>query len=121
MTPEQRELLGRREFTFPFMGSGIGAYGAAYLRDDKLAERVWRELLKSLANGNNYEGFAFTWTADCGNRESLREIPWISTNFVAQFCLNVIFAMEFIKDKLPGTFAEVTELIGAHNGNFHKA
>ena len=121
MTPEQRELLGKREFTYPFMGSGIGAYGAAYLKDDKLAERVWRELLKSIVSENNFEGFACTWTADCGNRESLREIPWVSTNFVAQFCLNVIFAMEFIRDRMPGTFAEVTELVGADNGNFRKA
>lgn len=120
-TSEENELLGRREFTFPFMGAGIGAYGAAYFKDGKLAERVWRELFKSIAHGNNFEGFAYTWTSDCGNRESLREIPWVSTNFVAQFCLNVIFALDFIGDKLPKTLAGVTELTGAENPHFHKA
>lgn len=120
-TPQQKELLGRREFTFPFMGSGIGAYGAAYFKDDVLAERVWTELLKTVINGTNYEGFACSWRADCGNQENLREIPWISTNFVAQFCLNVIFAMEFIGDKLPRTLAEVTELAGSEDEHFHKA
>lgn len=120
-TQEQNELLQRRQFTYPFMGSGIGAYGAAYFKDDVLAKRVWTELLRTVINGENYEGFAHTWVADCGNQENLKEIPWVSTNFVSQFCLNVIFVMEFIGDRMPKTLREVTELVGSDPEHFHKA
>lgn len=102
---ERNKLLEKREFTFPYMASAVGAYGAAYYKDDVLAERVWNELLGSLNDKSGRNGFVpgFTWNCleNQGNRESLREIPGIGTNFVAQFCLNVIMVLEFIREKLP--------------------
>lgn len=126
MTKEERDaatggLTGSREFTFPFMATGIGAYAAWYLKDEVLAERVWRELLRTIVQGEDYKGFAHTWVANAGNQENLKEIPWISTNFVAQFCLNVIMALEFIREQLPGTLGEVTALVGGGEERFHKA
>ena len=38
---------------------------------------------------------------DTANQEELQEISWISTNFTAQWCLNVIVALELIRDDLP--------------------
>ncbi len=98
------KLLENREFSFPYMASGIGAYAAAYLKDDVLAERVWKTLLDSLnQNGKNVfdSGFTPMILESCGNHKELKEIPQISTNFVAQFCLNVIMVLEFIREKLP--------------------
>ena len=42
---ESNQLVGSREFTYPFMASAVAAYGAWYLKDDVLAMSTWRNLL----------------------------------------------------------------------------
>ncbi len=118
---ERNALLERREFTFPFMATGIGAYAAAYLKDEVLAKRVWKALLGSLINENNRGGFEHIWIPDAGNQENLCEIPWIGTNFTAQFGLNVIMVLDFIRDYLPATLEEAAEMLGSSEKNLHKA
>ncbi len=108
---ESKGIIGDREFTYPFMASTIAAYGAVYWRDDVLAARTWRNLLHTMIHESNHEGFAETEIANCGNQKGLREISWVTTNFVAQFCLNVICVLEFIKDKLPATLEEAEALV----------
>lgn len=108
---ESDGLIGNREFTYPFMASGIAAYGAWYLKDDALAVRTWNVLLHAQINEDNHEGFAHILLKNCGNQEQLKEIPWITTNFTAQFCLNVIMALEFIRENLPPTLKEAAELV----------
>lgn len=98
---ERNRLLEKREFTLAYMASGLGAYAAARLKDDVLAERVWKELLGVLKDTNGKDGFTVNILKNQGNKEWLAEIPGISTNFTAQFCLNVIMALEFIREKLP--------------------
>lgn len=98
---ESGGLVKGKVFTFAYMAAGIGAYGARYFKDDALAAKVWETLLKASADGEGGENFAQKVLHGCGNREELREIPGISTNFTAQFCLNVIMALEFIREKLP--------------------
>ena len=117
MTREERfiatnGLTGKRGFSFPYMASGLGAYGAAYFRDDVLAERVWKELLHSILSQDSGNGFEISVVDKQGNREKLQEISWVSTNYVSQFCLNVIMVLEFIRDKLPATMEEVKNLLG---------
>ncbi len=108
---ESRGLIGSREFSLPFMAAAMGAYAAAYRNDPETAKRTWAVLLHTLLDGENSEGFAESVLADAGNCESLREIPWISTNFAAQFGVNVIMALDFIRDQLPGTVREAQELV----------
>ena len=126
MTEEERDrategLTGSREFTFPFMAAGIGAYAAAYRKDGELARRVWKELLSTIINGESREGFNQRRIANQGNREALREIPWVSTNFVAQFCLNAIMALELIRDWIPATLREAGELTVDGEEHFRRA
>lgn len=126
MTEEERDratggLTGSREFTFPFMAAGIGAYAAAYRKDGELARRVWKELLSTIINGESREGFDQRWIPNQGNREALREIPWVSTNFVAQFCLNAIMALELIRDWIPATLREAGELTVDGEEHFRRA
>ena len=118
---ERNELLGKREFTYPFMATGIGAYGAAYLKDEVLAKCVWKVLLGSIMTGSNQAGFAHTWVPNAGNQENLREIPWVSTNFVAQFGLNVIMVLEFIREYLPKTMEDAAALLGDEEKHLHMA
>ena len=127
LPPEEQQkesggLVGQRQFSLPFMAAGIAAYGACYLQDEVLAMRTWKILLHTQINGESREGFAYRILADCGNQEQLREIPWITTNFVAQFCLNVIMALDFIREKLPGTMEEAVELVAdLDDSTFRKA
>lgn len=119
---ESGGLVGSREFSLPFMAAGIAAYGAWYLQDEVLAMRTWRILLHTQISKENQEGFRYSLLQDLGNREQLKEIPWITTNFVSQFCLNVIMALEFLKDKLPETMEEAVKLVSdLDNSTFRKA
>ncbi len=104
-------LVGKREFSLPMFAACMGAYGAVRLKDRALADNVWRILLGSLMHPGNTEGFMVHEVPNAGNRQELDEIAWISTNFVAQFCLNVIMTLDFIKDSLPETLAEAEKLI----------
>ena len=117
---ESGGLIGDREFSLPFMASAVAAYGAAYLKDDVLAMRTWRILLHTMIHEGNHEGFVITRPANCGNQEALVEIPWVTTNFVAQFCLNTIMVLDFIKDKLPATLEEAEELVKGDNPFFFR-
>ena len=136
-------LIGEREYTYPFMFTGLGAYAAERIcsgnckgvvlgaetisKDNKaeghlVAQRTWRALLSSLISENNIDGFMTTETIDAGNKHKLTEIPWISTNFTAQWCLNVIIALEFIRGDLPDNFLKAQELVeNLEESAFHKA
>ncbi len=119
---ETNGLIGKREYTFPFMFSGIAAYAGMELGEDWLKNKVWQVLLSSLMTENNKDGFVSRITKDAGNKESLCEIPWISTNFVAQWCLNTIMALDMVRDALPKTLKGADELINIiGEGGFHKA
>ena len=108
---ESGGIIGEREFSFPFMAASMGAYGAWYRQDEELAKTTWRHLLHALFCEENHEGFQNVRLSEKGNREDLVEIPWISTNFTAQWCLNVICAMEFIRDQLPKSLEGADELV----------
>jgi len=119
---ESEGLVGNRQFSLPFMAAGAAAYGAWYLKDDALAVQTWRILLHAQISGENQEGFGCRRLENQGNRESLKEIPWITTNFVSQFCLNVIMALDFIREYLPKTMKEAVKLVEELDGEtFRKA
>lgn len=111
---QQREsagLIGEREFSFPYMAAAMGAYGAWLLKDENLANTTWKCLVGELMKCGNLEGFRPRTISNQGNQEELKEIPWISTNFTAQWCLNVIMALEFIRSQLPGSVDNMKKLI----------
>ncbi len=119
---ESGGLIGQREFSLPFMASAMGAYGAWYLDDRETADRVWAVLLGSLLTADDDNGFAVDLVTDAGNRAVLEEIAWISTNFAAQWCLNVIMCLDFIRDALPPTLQDARRLLAAHGqGGFRHA
>nr|WP_297705894.1 hypothetical protein [uncultured Butyrivibrio sp.] len=130
---ECNNLIQDREYTFPFMFSGLGAYAAAGIikgncsgvelgkevlakdyetEGHECAKRTWQALLSSLIGENNADGFLTCSITDAGNHHELSEIPWISTNFTAQWCLNVIIALDFIESDLPKTLKDAENLVG---------
>ena len=119
---ESNGLIGNREFSLPFMASGLAAYGAARLHDKWLAQTTWKILLHALCTHNNTEGFLAHDIFDAGNKEVLHEIPWITTNFTSQWCLNIITALRYIREDLPKTMEELEKLLaGLDESGFHKA
>jgi hypothetical protein len=96
---EEKTILGEREFTFPYMASAMGAFGASYLKDKNLAKKTWRVLLDSLWSQDE-DGFKEKFVQEENKIRTATEIPWISTNFTAQFCLNLIMSLEFIRGDL---------------------
>lgn len=84
-------------------GSGFGlktaatammSYAADYYNDNDLAKRVWEILLEigdieaSTINKEEYITL-------------IKEIPWVSTNMISQWALNVIVSLDFISNFLP--------------------
>lgn len=114
--------IGERQFTLPFMAAAMGAYGAVRRKNPWLADTAWRILLHAMVTDLDTEGFVIHEENNVGNRPVLKEIPWISTNFTAQWCLNVIMVLDFIRERLPRTMEEVKALVaGEPPENWHKA
>lgn len=105
---EEEELLqrtagaiGKSNWHWPMFATRMVAYAAAHKKDKKLADEAWKVLLgdnPDLRQGqrlqvNRTEGLEYT--------AKVREIPWVSTNWVAQWCLNTIECMELIGEELP--------------------
>lgn len=124
---EQREmtngLIGKRQFTYPMFAGGLGAYASFRKKDESIGKNVWKVMLSALLDLNNEDGFAAITLENTANHRELSEIPWISTNYSAQYCLNTIIALEFIRELLPENLGEAAEMIGEKdvNENFRKA
>lgn len=119
---ESGGLIGDREFSLPFMAAAMGAYGAWYLKNNDLAKTTWCHLLHALLCEENHNGFRTTKLHNKGNHKELSEIPWISTNFTAQWCLNVICVLDFIREQLPKNLKEADELVAIMSlDSFRKA
>lgn len=110
---ESGGLIGERSFSLPFMAAAMGAYGAHHRKDPVLAKRTWQYMLHAMIHERNHEGFDYVVLQDQGNQKELKEIPWISTNFGAQWCLNTIVVLEFIREYLPKTLEEADRLVEA--------
>lgn len=103
--------IGNRQSTLPMLATSMGAYGAAYLKDEWLSKKIWHVLLETMVTKEEATGF----TPKMVVNTTIKEIPWITTNFTAQWCLNVIMVKEFIEDSMPKTIAEVKALVADAN------
>ena len=127
LTPRQKSektngQIENRPFAFPWFASDIGAYAAAQTSDQELATTVWKNLLNALIKIGDESGFAPQIYAKDDEKKDLFEIPWIKTNFAAQWGLNTITTLELLRDALPDTMDGVRKLIEEMPGNeFHRA
>ncbi len=88
-------------FEYPYMAAALASYAARERQDDELHYKVWQVLVHSLAGKDKKDNFDTSVVNGYFNNDALREMFWISTNFTAQWCLNVIFALEFTKGHIP--------------------
>ena len=85
------------------MASALCSYAAMQTDDERLAYQVWQVLVHSLAGKDKTDNFDKTVLKNYFNNENLDEMFWISTNFTAQWCLNVIVALELTKGMMKQT------------------
>ena len=105
-------LLKGRSFGSPIYSAEMQAWAAASLRDDRMAENIWTGLLALLYSEKHPEGFLKQEAYAMGeNGEKWMEIPWISTNFTAQWCLKAIVMSAWIPKAIPDTLEAMNRRI----------
>ncbi len=111
-------LLRGRSFGSPVYSAEMQAWAARENGDRSMGREIWRNLLALLYSPERPEGFR---AADYGLREDgtpLLEIPWITTNFTAQWCLKAIVTLEFIPESRPETFRELDGQLREHASGY---
>jgi hypothetical protein len=97
--------IGHKSFGHPVLGTGIGAYGAAYAKNGASARSTWSILLGNAYARTDLRREAKTRT----HVRTTREIDWINTNEAAQWSLNTILSLELIPEALPERLPETGE------------
>lgn len=94
--------IAQKEWSFPSAAATLAAYAAERRKDTDLGGKLWEILLR--------ERIRYPLIPDkiknTSTRETLSEIPWLSTNLISQWCLNIITALDMAKDYLPETVPE---------------
>lgn len=75
--------------------SAVAAYAGMKKKDDLLVSQIWKILMEELITRKDAAGYV-SQTYEKTDEKDYREISWITTNFTAQWCLNVIMCQEFI-------------------------
>ena len=119
LSPEERNerskgLLQKRQFGSPIYSAEMQAWAARERRDADMARAVWRELLALLYSKEHPEGFCPVVYGTRKDGTELLEIPWITTNFTAQWCLKVMVTAALIPESMPDTFAGLEEELRRH-------
>lgn len=104
---ESEGLLSERHFSWPMFATGMMAYAAKFYQDHQLAEKVWDILLDPEKSGipipvENTIQSSMIW-------KEIIEMPWISTNVVSQWCLNIMLCLELIGEYLPEKYMSMME------------
>lgn len=84
-----------RGIGYPYMFATVGAFAAKYYKDKETGQRVFKVLYDLIKREFHDNGFSPVMNG------SISEIPWVSTNVTAQWCLNVIVCMGLIGEYMP--------------------
>lgn len=125
---ERDALLGpanpHRDYPFPFFAAALGAYAAERGDDEELARRVWAHLVSALADPVTHAGFATRQLSPPHAARPLVELDWagsiVKTNFVAQWCLNAIVALDHIRHFAPATIDDALAAARELNGRSYR-
>ena len=116
LSPEERMkesggLLEGRTFQSPVYSAEMQAWAARTAGDREMARNIWVRLLSLLYAPERPEGFRPEAYGRAADGTPLREIPWITTNFTAQWCLKAIVCLDLIPDALPPSLSEIAEAL----------
>ena len=112
LSPEERTrqsngLLHDRQFGSPIYSAEMQAWAAKMKNDEGMARNIWRNLLSLLYSPEHPEGFLPIAYGTREDGSSLLEIPWVTTNFTAQWCLKAIVTADLIPAYKPETLEEL--------------
>ncbi|MBQ6384064.1 MAG: hypothetical protein IJJ42_10830 [Clostridia bacterium] len=111
---ESGGLLEGRIFGSPIYSAEMQAWAARTAGDAAMARTVWRNLLSLLYAEKCPDGFRPEVYETRADGSPMLEIPWISTNFTAQWCLKAIVTADLIPDSEPETLAELAAELREH-------
>ncbi len=120
LSPEERQkrsggLLGNRQFGSPIYSAEMQAWAARQSGDERMARAIWRNLLSLLFSPEHPDGYrAVSVYGRRSDGSPLEELPWITTNFTAQWCLKVIVTGDLIPAFRPETMAELARELKEH-------
>lgn len=123
LSPEERTrqsggLLADRRYGSPIYSAEMQAWAARERGDRVMAGEIWRNLLALLYRPEKPEGFRSVSYGTRADGTGMEEIPWITTNFTAQWCLKVMVAAELIPGAGPETLAELDAELREHPPEF---
>lgn len=106
MTDNERKatfgaLCANKQYGMNYVSAGLSGFGAMRTHDKILEKRAWETLMDASPCCHNPEGFVTENSIAVDDKACFSEIPWIATNYVSQWCLNVIMTLEFIRESLP--------------------
>lgn len=110
MSPAERSAatggaIGVSNFRRSVFYSRLIAYAAARTADAGLGEEAWALLLESGSGGTSLPASP-EQIEGIGVPRQVRELPWVSTNAVSQWCLSVIENLELIPGELDATWVQ---------------
>ncbi len=119
LTPEERTkrsggLLHDRQFGSPVYSAEMQTWAARQQGDAVMARAVWRNLLSLLYRPEHPDGFRTQVYGIRSDGTPLAEIPWITTNFTAQWCLKAIVTAELIPGAIPESFEALDRELREH-------
>ncbi|GAA0307352.1 hypothetical protein GGQ92_002022 [Gracilibacillus halotolerans] len=90
-------VLNDQHFHWPMFAAAMTAYAAKHKNNLELAEKAWTLLLD--------EKYSHTplpiVVEEVNDWKRIEEIPWITTNTISQWCINVIVCLELLQDMPP--------------------
>lgn len=90
-------------YGLPMSSAGLVAYAAHYRSNPELAHLAWQLLLSNPKLGHSSIFDSIESVEPLEFIRSIHEVPWIATNTVSQWSLNVIVCLELIPDEIPET------------------
>ncbi len=84
------------DWHIPMLSTGMMAFAANRRNDQKLAEQAWGFLLKDQTHWQIQVPLIRESVEPHEYVRPIQEIPWMSTNTAAQWCLNLIVCLELI-------------------------
>ncbi|MBQ9307686.1 MAG: hypothetical protein IJ229_07160, partial [Clostridia bacterium] len=106
MTDAEREtafpgLTSGKRYVMDYVASALAAFTANHRGDPILAARAWQTLMLACPWHHDPDGFVRKPFGQKWDGTVKADTPWIATNYVAQWCLNVILALDLIPSSLP--------------------
>ncbi|MEK3882309.1 hypothetical protein [Paenibacillus sp. PL2-23] len=101
--------LQGKDWNIPMLSTAMMAFASMRLANVELAQQAWAYLLHSPYNWSVNMPLESQEVPRQAFVRSIREIPWISTNTVSQWSINVIVCLEWIGEYVPEALDSIGE------------